>query len=483
MKLSLGFGQKTRSDQAPVMTLVNNASGTKTYALGLAWLPLVTSGGDKAAQDHARSVKADYYHYASGVMAVGKSATRVALALNTFPAALIVAKTGEQNAVYAVKLNDKAFWLAHIKNGQPKADEFITTEGELRQRLARITQEANAAVRVYSNLDWEFERTFYQAQDLTESAATDGNHRLRKVDAAGFSLGAGNAGGLIKKTAVLVGVGYLGYLGWEMYADDLKAQEQAQLNIAKAAQESPSDLWRKSLRVWEGATPAATLDGSLLADLRLTTELPVVWRGWPLVDAVCKASTAIEKDGLYKSWDCTAKYKRGEATTTYLDLRSSVPEGFALLVQPVDTATLGWKRKIKQVAANEASIPALSTHLFDTASQLQKLSSGYAQLPTMNFAPVEGFVVPKRADGSAIDRPASTPKYQSAVLTLKGSVKAIDASLKTISANWKSIKLTFNKEPDKKPDDKASELAVIDLTPKVKGGLVIEELTGVIYAK
>ncbi|MEJ8838091.1 hypothetical protein [Ramlibacter sp. AN1133] len=442
---------------APRLELLEDASGTRALAFGVQWRSIATTGGRDEALKLARQAGASHYLYRGQQLGLGVLPRDTPAALRVYPAACVAARHMVGNAICALRIQEREYWIAALANGAPTSTDLFLQgidDGQALQRVHEIAREVHAGAQeaptLYTNIEGgaiEGARSCSD-EDLFQALAS-GSDLLQPLPAAGMSLPRP-----VLATGVLIAMllaAQQAYQGW--------ARRTARASALSAASDEPdpAQAWSEAIARWRAGKAAA--DGRLLLQARdQLNALPLRWQGWILTAAVCRASpAALPKDAAQRSWSCLAQYGRGHGAVVNRNVAAMLPAGWTASFTPLHGMDVSWHFMQPVQPLDLQQLPPAEFFRVEVASRLQPLLPALAADVSYRFMPVE-ISAPRRKDGTAMPVPPQAQGIEAATLTVKAPMRNIDALIQAdVSADWTEIRLSFD-DHDPKGELRASSV-------------------------
>ncbi len=460
------------------MLLVKSASSSRELVLGLNWRMIMLSGGTQAAMKLARDAGATHYCMVGGqtvgygVLPGKKGAS---FPDQTTPAALLAARQYFGDGLYALSLSEKEIWVAQTRSGRPIGrDQVLVDEhGDVAKKAEEWLAERLGIApesTIYTDIDIssigvksrEFSLSLLMTMPIVPG------DKLQAVQTGAWTL-KNNISQRIRTIGGVAVLVWIAFTAYDYWTESVKAERRAKNAADEKQAEDPNKVWQDVIRKLSSGRfqPASESLSTLRQSLG---NLPVSWKGWKLTNAVCAAKTVVLAA---QTWTCVANYEAGEAknTATNRELSQSVPEGYTAKFKPMQSVSLEWS-VIRQVEALKiVSLPTRTYHMLETASKLQELMPALTNTPSFAFTTI-AVAPPRGADGKEIASPAGVriDIPSEAAINLRGPLRTFDALIsRGIDADWRSIKLTYDRQ-------EADEI-------KLKTSALQIEFNGNLYAK
>lgn len=431
---------KAASTQATKAYLIAGEDGVHTVAFGVRWRTLIRSGAREGAIRTAKSARATHLLFIGqqvGYTDLGKNPPKQ----NIHAASVLAAKTQLATALFCLRLDDEAYWIALTRGGQPSSLDEVRHGGSADAHQAiRDVLEANPGERITvltdlsnmggSALAFSLEELF----DLTRHAN------------AGETLVPMPRGTAAIPKPVMIGVVLAcAAMGAKMLWDDHQATKAALERAAGMNQElDPRAAWEPVIQKWlaDNATPD---HAPLLAARRSIADLPVVWRGWWLTGVRCQSGQPVQGAVV---WSCAANYKRSPAGYTSTAMAEEVRRKYpaaAVSFPNLGAMMASWSLDpiaVRPVVLAELPLPEPQTVV--VASALQPLLPALAMVPEVKMNLVE-MQPPRKSDGTAHPKPEGMAEIYFANVQLKGPLRSLDYAVNKLPpVDWTAFGVTFD---------------------------------------
>lgn len=431
--------------------LIAHHSGAKAIVLGLQWRSVATAGGRDTAAKIARSARATHFIFRGQQIGFGLIPGKSKdLPQQLYPAAILAAKQHAGDALYVLRIDSGAYWLALIRNGAPTSmDRFVEGIDDagalaLAREVFEPLQSDGIKVSVFTNIERSGidDARLASSEELLDLAMMD-EDQLQQVPSASVKVPKPVLG-VIALTIVFL----LGQRGFSMWQDMQRARMAAENAVVE---EDPTIAWGRSIDNWRQGVSGHGSAGLALARDSMA-DLPARWDGWtlrrsscaqtagPVVQAVPEAAPVTAAS---VTWVCSAEYDRGDKGILTREIAALVPERWKVSFTPLNQMQLTWQVQAPRIEMVMNEVPTKAYHHIETVSKLQKLAPTLSQAPDFSFAALD-IPAPVSSSGVAFPPDERVAGFASAAIAVKGPLRSIDALINAgIEASWTSLSLAY----------------------------------------
>jgi hypothetical protein len=454
--------------------LLANSDDTQQLAFGLQWTSIVSGGGKDAAAKLAKQRGASHFIFRNQQVGYGYIDTKknpIKAGVPVYPAALVAAIQYGGDALIFIKIGPGEYWLAEIRNSLPTSlDRFIFADNDsvVLEEAEQIVSAAGGDLtyKIFTNLSAHgFEsvsRT--SAEDLLlASSGAPKMEALPKATSVNFP----------KPVLIAIAVGGVLLVAnyvWN-WKQELDAKKRAQQE-SQSVDISPEQAWRQALATWQTTRAAPGASGYQIARNSLG-KVPVMWDGWYLEDATCKAGPVVAGEKPSRTWSCAAAYQRSRAGSLNNVMVNQIPPDWTVKFVPLNKMVASWSIQEPVAYINVAEFQTVDFHLTQTLSKFQALGSAFTASPEISFVPIDIPPPKKLSDGTAYAPDPTMANLSASKVLFKGPLRTADRLVQSdLLIDYTSVSLTA------KPSIGLSDSISEQLTKSA----VDAEVTGVLYA-
>jgi hypothetical protein len=459
------------------LELLANAEETQQLAFGLQWTSIVSSGGKDAASKLAKQRGASHFVFRNQQVGFGYIDTKknpLKAGVPVYPAALVAAIQYGGDALFAVKIGEGEYWLAEIRNDQPTSlDRFIFAEND-----ATILAEAEQIVTAATSQDFSYQiYTNLVAHNFASARSTSAEDLFLAAMSESAKLEV-----LPKATSInfpkpvwvaiaVGGVVLAAHQAWQ-WKERNDAQQRAEL-AAQTSDLPPEQAWQQAMAAWQATRAAPSPAGYQVARASLG-QVPVIWDGWYLEGASCKAGDVVAGQAPHRVWSCTATYERSKIGTFNTSMVNQIPRDWSVSFLPLNKMAVSWTLKQPVTNIDVTRFQTVQSHLVQTVSKLQELTSAFSAAPQIAFTPLDVPAPKKASDGTAYPPDPAVSALVKSSVVIKAPLRSVDrAAASDLPIDYTSVSLTAKRTLG------LSE----SVTDQLSKSAIDAEVTGVLYAK